>query len=99
MVFILILISEIHLRNLDHKCIKCLCVASSSCQVDIGCADGFCGPFQMSVAYYLDAIQNTDLPTSEEGIPPLRNFKNICRYLHVDYCCRICKMCRGYDMR
>ncbi|XP_075536451.1 lysozyme-like [Dermacentor variabilis] len=43
-----------------RKCLNCICYASTKCNTQIGCTNGgpnsyFCGPYQISYAYWIDA--------------------------------------------
>ncbi|KAH8040663.1 hypothetical protein HPB51_011978 [Rhipicephalus microplus] len=43
-----------------RKCLNCICYASTKCNTQIGCTNGgpnsyFCGPYQISYAYWVDA--------------------------------------------
>ena len=37
------------------KCIGCICEASSECNTQLGCENGFCGPFRISNAFFIDS--------------------------------------------
>ncbi|KAG7158299.1 Lysozyme 1-like [Homarus americanus] len=41
--------------TLDENCLGCLCQASTGCQNIGGCPRGYCGPFLISRAYWIDA--------------------------------------------
>ena len=38
-----------------EDCIRCMCEATSLCDFDTGCLNGFCGPFRISKGFWLDA--------------------------------------------
>lgn len=47
---------------------RCLCAASSGCPDEpLGCAEGYCGPFQISKNYWLDAVEGTPLESKEDA--------------------------------
>ncbi|XP_043235657.1 lysozyme 2-like [Amphibalanus amphitrite] len=36
-------------------CLGCICEASSACNTQLGCENGFCGPFRISNAFFIDS--------------------------------------------
>uniref|UniRef100_A0A1B6IEC7 lysozyme n=2 Tax=Homalodisca TaxID=139475 RepID=A0A1B6IEC7_9HEMI len=48
-------VSSVYVSNLTPICMRCLCHAASSCNLTLGCVDGYCGPFQLSRGYWRDA--------------------------------------------
>ncbi|XP_039280368.1 uncharacterized protein LOC111058614 [Nilaparvata lugens] len=48
-------VSGLHLSNLSPVCLRCICHASSNCNMTIGCYGGRCGPLQISRQYWKDA--------------------------------------------
>lgn len=47
-------------EDLTRKCLNCICYASTKCNTQIGCTNAgptsyFCGPYQISYAYWVDA--------------------------------------------
>ncbi|KAG6458223.1 lysozyme [Manduca sexta] len=41
--------------NLTERCYRCLCYVSTKCDRSYGCAGGYCGPFNISRVYWVDA--------------------------------------------
>ncbi|KAK9701282.1 Destabilase [Popillia japonica] len=59
---------DIYVSNLNIRCMKCLCAASTGCPAEpLGCASGYCGPFQISKQYWLDAVKGTPLDTNDDA--------------------------------
>ncbi|EAT47407.1 AAEL001485-PA [Aedes aegypti] len=48
-------IQGIYLSNLNSTCFRCLCEASTGCSNRLRCDQGYCGPFSISRAYWIDA--------------------------------------------
>ncbi|GJQ85133.1 hypothetical protein Trydic_g9078 [Trypoxylus dichotomus] len=60
---------DIFVSNLTPGCMKCLCAASSGCPLQpLGCDSGYCGPFQISKAYWMDAVKGTPLATTDDKV-------------------------------
>ncbi|XP_055642625.1 lysozyme 2-like [Toxorhynchites rutilus septentrionalis] len=45
----------IYLSNLNSTCFRCICEASTGCSNRLQCEHGYCGPFSISRAYWIDA--------------------------------------------
>ncbi|XP_052872413.1 lysozyme-like [Anopheles cruzii] len=43
------------LSNLNTTCFRCMCEASTGCNVKAACRQMYCGPFAISRAYWIDA--------------------------------------------
>lgn len=39
----------------SSTCLGCICEASTACNTTLGCVNGYCGPFLISNAFYLDS--------------------------------------------
>lgn len=50
---------QLHLSNMDDRCIRCLCKAATQCNLTLGCTEGYCGPFKVSKIYWTDAGKQT----------------------------------------
>lgn len=44
-----------YVSNLDGQCMRCLCHASTVCNVTFGCSQGYCGPYYLYRDYWNDA--------------------------------------------
>ncbi|KAI4469595.1 destabilase-related [Holotrichia oblita] len=70
---------DIYVSNLNVRCMKCLCAASTGCPVEpLGCASGYCGPFQISKQYWLDAVKGTPLDTNDDAGIYVSNLNSAC---------------------
>ncbi|CAK1550387.1 unnamed protein product [Leptosia nina] len=60
-VFVAVLISSwtccvgVYLANLSNECLRCLCHVSTKCDTSHQCTGGYCGPFNISRVYWVDA--------------------------------------------
>ncbi|XP_064535962.1 lysozyme-like [Drosophila montana] len=57
-------------KILDEVCLGCICEAISGCSQERYCADGVCGPFRITWAYWADGGKltlNNESPLSEEA--------------------------------
>ncbi|XP_055599146.1 lysozyme 2-like [Uranotaenia lowii] len=45
----------IFLSNLDATCFRCICEPSTGCSPQLKCNRGYCGPFSISRAYWIDS--------------------------------------------
>ncbi|XP_030563480.1 lysozyme-like [Drosophila novamexicana] len=57
-------------KFLDEVCLGCICEAISGCNQTRYCADGVCGPFRITWAYWADGGKltlNNESPQSEEA--------------------------------
>lgn len=52
------------LPNLSDACYNCLCHVSTECQLSHQCTKGYCGPFNISRVYWVDA-GNVTLPDDD----------------------------------
>ncbi|EDS32730.1 lysozyme i-1 [Culex quinquefasciatus] len=55
----------IFLSNLNDTCFRCICEASTGCSNRMQCGQGYCGPFSISRAYWIDSgkvVQPQDDP-------------------------------------
>jgi hypothetical protein len=43
--------------NLNGNCMRCLCYASTLCNVTVGCSRGYCGPYYLYRDYWKEAGQ------------------------------------------
>ncbi|CAH2043221.1 unnamed protein product, partial [Iphiclides podalirius] len=43
------------ITNLSEGCYRCLCHVSTKCDTSHGCTAGYCGPFNISRVYWIDA--------------------------------------------
>lgn len=41
--------------NLNTACLNCLCYVSTMCDMANGCVGGYCGPYNISKVYWVDA--------------------------------------------
>ncbi|CAH0390633.1 unnamed protein product [Bemisia tabaci] len=65
--FLVILVVSVAVReangkfisNLSPVCMRCLCHASSNCNLSQGCSQGYCGPFFFNREYWEDAGRPT----------------------------------------
>nr|XP_022920100.1 invertebrate-type lysozyme 3-like [Onthophagus taurus] len=62
-----VFLQDIFVSNLDDKCLRCLCVASSNCDINFPCTDGFCGPYILSKPYYDDATKGRDMDPTKKA--------------------------------
>lgn len=46
-----------HVSNLNGNCMRCLCYASTLCNMTVGCSRGYCGPYYLYRDYWKDAGQ------------------------------------------
>ncbi|XP_041981994.1 lysozyme-like isoform X2 [Aricia agestis] len=46
---------RIFLPNLSEACFRCLCYVSTKCDQGATCRGGYCGPFNISRVYWVDA--------------------------------------------
>ena len=56
--------------SITNECIGCICEAASGCNVDRKCSGGFCGPFVMSVNFWIEAgrcVKGNEDPNSALG--------------------------------
>ncbi|KAG6458222.1 hypothetical protein O3G_MSEX010747 [Manduca sexta] len=56
--------------NLTERCYRCLCYVSTKCDRSYGCAGGYCGPFNISRVYWVDAgkvVMKEDDPERNHG--------------------------------
>ncbi|CAG9564881.1 unnamed protein product [Danaus chrysippus] len=56
--------SGVFIPNLTDGCYRCLCYISTLCDVSNDCSGGYCGPFNISRVYWVDA-GNITLPDDE----------------------------------
>ncbi|XP_053693932.1 lysozyme-like [Sabethes cyaneus] len=49
------MVNGIFLSNLNSTCFHCICEASTGCSSRMQCDQGYCGPFSISRAYWIDA--------------------------------------------
>ncbi|XP_058819470.1 lysozyme 2-like [Topomyia yanbarensis] len=52
---VILSIDGIFLSNLNSSCFRCICEASTGCSNRLQCGQGYCGPFSISRAYWIDA--------------------------------------------
>ncbi|KAJ0174826.1 hypothetical protein K1T71_009934 [Dendrolimus kikuchii] len=55
----------VYIPNLSEACYRCLCYVSTGCNVNNQCVGGYCGPFNISRVYWVDAgmvVQREDDP-------------------------------------
>ncbi|XP_063625533.1 lysozyme-like [Cydia splendana] len=45
----------LYISNLSQACYRCLCHVATGCDVSHGCTAGYCGPFNISRVYWIDA--------------------------------------------
>ncbi|XP_034834939.1 lysozyme-like [Maniola hyperantus] len=45
----------VFIPNLSDACYRCLCYVSTTCATSHGCTAGYCGPFNISRVYWVDA--------------------------------------------
>ncbi|XP_052751158.1 lysozyme-like [Galleria mellonella] len=45
----------IYITNLNEACYNCLCYVSTKCDLSHDCTGGYCGPFNISRVYWVDA--------------------------------------------
>ncbi|XP_045500363.1 lysozyme-like [Colias croceus] len=45
----------VYLSNLSQECFNCLCYVSTNCDTSHECTGGYCGPFNISRVYWVDA--------------------------------------------
>ncbi|GBP80458.1 hypothetical protein EVAR_53299_1 [Eumeta japonica] len=45
----------VYISNLNAACFHCLCYVSTKCEFSHGCTGGYCGPFNISKVYWVDA--------------------------------------------
>ncbi|XP_061379210.1 lysozyme-like [Danaus plexippus] len=81
----------VFIPNLSEGCYRCLCHVSTLCQLSNECKGGYCGPFNISRVYWVDAGKVT-LPDDD----PDRN--NAWRDCARDYYCAK-KIIEGYLQR
>ncbi|XP_075980403.1 lysozyme-like [Anticarsia gemmatalis] len=53
------------LENLNDACLQCLCYAQTGCDMNHGCTGGYCGPFNISRIYWVDAGSYYLLPSDD----------------------------------
>lgn len=59
------------MSNLSTTCLKCLCHASTQCNMTVSCQKGFCGPLFITKEYWTDAgrpVLENDDPDRTNGM-------------------------------
>ncbi|XP_033229112.1 invertebrate-type lysozyme 6-like [Belonocnema kinseyi] len=41
------------------KCLRCICVAESDCNINLKCDDSVCGPYKITLGFWIDAGRPT----------------------------------------
>lgn len=52
---VLLFLSGTFIPNLSESCYRCLCYVSTKCEIEHECTAGYCGPFNISRVYWVDA--------------------------------------------
>lgn len=69
-----------YVSNLSTVCLRCLCHASTTCNITVGCQKNYCGPFFLTKEYWREAGR----PTLKDDDPDRTNAFNDCV---KDYAC------------
>lgn len=82
----------IYVSNLNSDCFQCLCNAASGCDLEAGCELGFCGPYKISVSYFIDAVTGTALE-GKKDFQRCTNDLECAREIVTNYMARYGKDC------
>lgn len=58
-----------YVSNLSTVCLRCLCHASTTCNITVGCQKNYCGPFFLTKEYWREAGR----PTLKDDDPDRTN--------------------------
>ncbi|XP_068085863.1 lysozyme, partial [Anabrus simplex] len=84
--------------NLHQACLRCLCKASSGCNLNQGCDGGYCGPFSISRIYWADAgrpVLPDDDPDRRESFQDCARVYGCAKRVVKAYMAKYAKDCNG----